>query len=450
MREMKDSGVAWIGEIPANWKIVPLKSLFSFGKGLPITKDNLEDTGIPVISYGQIHAKWNSGVTTHGELLRYVNESYLGTNPQSLVRRGDLIMADTSEDREGCGNCAYVDTDETLFAGYHTIILRSINETDNKYLAYLFLTDSWRSQIRQAVSGVKLFSVSRRILGSVSVIVPDNADEIVAYLDDKCAQVNTLISNVQAQIEKLKAHKQSLITEVVTKGLDPNVPMKDSGVDYLGRIPSGWSIISIGQAFTYVGGFAFKSELFTTDETQYQVLRIGNVKNDNLILDNKQIYVDGACAESAKVAEVHIDDILFTMTGTKGKHDYFYTLLVNENHTSDRHLFINQRVGLFRAKSSKIKMAFANYVLKEKRILDYIFLNETGTANQGNIGIENIARTKLYLPSLAEQEQIVSYLDEKCSQIDRLIALKEEKIEKLEQYKKSLIYEYVTGKREVV
>lgn len=95
-------------------------------------------------------------------------------------------------------------------------------------------------------------------------------------------------------------------------------------------------------------------------------------------------------------------------------------------------------------------MAFANYVLKEKRILDYMFLSETGTANQGNIGIENIARTKLYLPSLAEQEQIVSYLDEKCSQIDRLIALKEEKNEKLEQYKKSLIYEYVTGKREVV
>lgn len=249
MREMKDSGVAWIGEIPANWKIVPLKSLFSFGKGLPITKDNLEDTGIPVISYGQIHAKWNSGVTTHRELLRYVNESYLDTNPQSLVRRGDLIMADTSEDREGCGNCAYVDTDETLFAGYHTIILRSINETDNKYLAYLFLTDSWRSQIRQAVSGVKLFSVSRRILGSVSVIVPDNADEIVAYLDDKCAQVNTLIANVQAQIEKLKDYKQSVITEVVTKGLDPTVPMKDSGFEWIGEIPAHWGVTRIKNMF---------------------------------------------------------------------------------------------------------------------------------------------------------------------------------------------------------
>ena len=75
MREMRNSGVDWIGEIPATWEIVPLKSLFSFGKGLPITKDNLEETGVPVISYGQIHAKWNSGVTVHRELLRFVNES---------------------------------------------------------------------------------------------------------------------------------------------------------------------------------------------------------------------------------------------------------------------------------------------------------------------------------------------------------------------------------------
>ena len=95
-------------------------------------------------------------------------------------------------------------------------------------------------------------------------------------------------------------------------------------------------------------------------------------------------------------------------------------------------------------------MSFANYILKEKRILDYIFLSETGTANQGNLGIENIARTKLYLPSLEEQEEIVIYLDRKRSQIDRLIAIKQAKIEKLEQYKRSLIYEYVTGKKEVI
>lgn len=213
---MKDSGVEWIGEIPKHWSVVPLKSIFSFGKGLPITKENLVEEGIPVISYGQIHAKWNTGVTTHEDLLRYVNESYLESNQSALVKKGDLIMADTSEDRDGCGNCAYIDTDETVFAGYHTIILNALNSGNNKYFAYLFLTDNWRSQIRKNVSGVKLFSISRRILGCVSVLVPDNTEDIVDYLDAKCAYIDRLIAIKQSKIEKLEQYKRSLIYEYVT------------------------------------------------------------------------------------------------------------------------------------------------------------------------------------------------------------------------------------------
>ena len=213
---MKNSGVEWIGEIPEKWRVVPLKSKFSFGKGLPITKDDLVEEGIPVISYGQIHAKWNTGVTTHENLLRYVNESYLESNSSALVKKGDLIMADTSEDRDGCGNCAYIDIDETVFAGYHTIILNALNSENNKYFAYLFLTDNWRSQIRKAVSGVKLFSISRRILGCVSVLVPNNAENIVNYLDAKCAYIDRLIAIKQAKIEKLEQYKRSLIYEYVT------------------------------------------------------------------------------------------------------------------------------------------------------------------------------------------------------------------------------------------
>ena len=117
-QEMKDSGVNWIDVIPTDWEIVKLKNMFSFGKGLPITKENLTETGVPVISYGQIHGKYNSGVRLHDELIRYVPESYLTTNAESLVHEGDLILADTSEDVEGCGNCAYIDRNGQFFAGY--------------------------------------------------------------------------------------------------------------------------------------------------------------------------------------------------------------------------------------------------------------------------------------------------------------------------------------------
>lgn len=215
---MKDSGIEWITSIPESWQAAPLKSLFTFGKGLPITKDNLIENGVPVISYGQIHAKWNSGVTIHEELKRFVSEEYITTNPSSLVKQGDFILADTSEDREGCGNCAYVDNDEKIFAGYHTIILNSTDTSNHKYLAYLFLTDAWRSQIRKRVTGVKLFSISRRILGDVSVVIPpeEEALRIVSLLDDKCSKINRMITIKQQKIDALNLYKKSLIYEYVT------------------------------------------------------------------------------------------------------------------------------------------------------------------------------------------------------------------------------------------
>ena len=214
---MKDSGVEWIEKIPEGWSVVPLKTLFDFGKGLPITKENLVEEGIPVISYGQIHAKWNSGVTIHEELKRFVGKEYLVTNPSCLVKKGDFIIADTSEDREGCGNAAYVDTDDTIFAGYHTVILISKNpDVDNKYLAYLFLTDAWRSQLRKRVSGIKVFSVSRKFLSETSILVPDNASKMVERLDEKCSHIDRLIVIKQQKIEKLNQYKKSLIYEYVT------------------------------------------------------------------------------------------------------------------------------------------------------------------------------------------------------------------------------------------
>lgn len=214
----KRSGVEWIDELPQNWEVVRLKTLFSFGKGLSITKDNLVDEGVPVISYGQIHAKFNSGTGIVDGLIRYVPHSYLQSNPESLVHKGDFLVADTSEDKEGCGNAVYVDREMTLFAGYHTIILQSIENVDNKYLAYLFKTDAWRSQIRARVSGVKLFSISKKILNMATVILPpiDEQAAIVNELDRQCGEIESVIIEKESLITDLEQYKRSLIYEVVT------------------------------------------------------------------------------------------------------------------------------------------------------------------------------------------------------------------------------------------
>ena len=152
---MKDSGIEGIGLIPENWdETRRVKDIFTLSKGLPITKDNLIDEGLPVISYGQVHSKDNTGTFIKDLLIRYVDYRYR-KDRTSQVKKGDFIFADTSEDLEGCGNCVYVDREDEIFAGYHTITFCSDN-TDNRYLAYLFTTDAWRTQIRKRVYAVKV------------------------------------------------------------------------------------------------------------------------------------------------------------------------------------------------------------------------------------------------------------------------------------------------------
>ncbi len=219
--KMKDSGVEWISEIPEHWEVIKLKQVFSFRKGLSITKDNLVEQGVKVISYGQIHSKNNNGVSIDDSLIRYVGKEYLESGKQSLVSQNDFIFADTSEDLNGVGNCVFVDLDEEIFAGYHTIILTPINReniSDWKYFAYLYKTDCWRSQIRSRVSGIKLFSITQKILKQAEVIMPDikEQQEIISYLDKKCSAIDKLITNKEQVIEKLTEYKKSLIYECVT------------------------------------------------------------------------------------------------------------------------------------------------------------------------------------------------------------------------------------------
>ena len=216
-RTTKDSGIEWLEQIPAEWEIYRFKKLFSFGKGLSITKENLIDTGLSVISYGQIHSKTNTGVSVGQDLIRFVSEDYLQSNSSSLVNKGDFIFADTSEDLDGCGNCVYVDKEMTLFAGYHTIIAFS-KSTNNRYLAYLFKTNGWRSQIRSRVSGVKLFSISKKILANTTLIMPPDEEQlkITDYLDKKCAEIDTLIARKTNLLTELETYKKSLIYEYVT------------------------------------------------------------------------------------------------------------------------------------------------------------------------------------------------------------------------------------------
>ena len=215
---MKDSGIEWIGQIPEHWEVKPFKAYYKTTKGLNITKENLVERGVPVISYGQIHSKLNTGTSICDGLIRYVPETYLVSNPECLSKKFDMFFADTSEDREGAGNMAFIDTDTPIFAGYHTIIARPKEEVKTKYFAYLTKTDAWRTQIRNSVSGVKVFSISQKLINRAYIIIPTPTEQqsIADYLDKKCSEIDNLISIKLSKIDSLKEYKKSIIYEYVT------------------------------------------------------------------------------------------------------------------------------------------------------------------------------------------------------------------------------------------
>lgn len=216
--KMKDSGVDWIGKIPAGWEARNLTQCCDFFKGLAITKADLTESGTPVISYGQIHSKLNIGTHLRPELLRHVPEAIAAADPGSRLKVGDIVFADTSEDVEGCGNCVLIDAEFPVYAGYHAIVARPDESGRSRYLSYLFNAPRWRAQIRAKVAGIKVFSITQRIFKGVSLLLPSVADAnaIADYLDAECAKIDKMAELVTREIELYRKLKRSLINEVVT------------------------------------------------------------------------------------------------------------------------------------------------------------------------------------------------------------------------------------------
>lgn len=247
MIKYKDSGIEWIEKIPETWRVDRFKNKFKTGKGLNITKGDLVPEGIPVVSYGQVHSKGNTGTRLDDILIRYIPQKMIESGALSKVSVGDFIFADTSEDIAGCGNAVYVDKEIGLYAGYHSVVAFAKYPEESKYFAYLFLTECWRSQIRMRVTGIKVFSISQAILNETTLIYPPLVEQkrIVDYLDEKCGEIDSLIGLQEQMIGKLKAYKQSVITEAVIHGIDPNAKLVPSGVDWIEKIPESWKVVPL-------------------------------------------------------------------------------------------------------------------------------------------------------------------------------------------------------------
>ena len=219
---MKDSGVEWLGDVPEHWTVLKNRHIFNFSKGLSITKENLQESGIPCVSYGEVHSKFGFEFNPEINDMKFVSEEYLKTSKNCLLNSGDFIFADTSEDFEGSGNFSYLNSNSQVFAGYHTVIARLKSKQKPRFFAYIFDSNAHRKQIQTQVKGIKVFSITQGILKDIYSWLPPvhEQDLIVEYLDNECKKISLLKAKQIELIEKLKEYRSSIISHAVTGKID--------------------------------------------------------------------------------------------------------------------------------------------------------------------------------------------------------------------------------------
>lgn len=339
------------------------------------------------------------------------------------------------KDGAGVGRINVYPAKSSLLGTMATIIPN--NNVDIKWLQYAISNLNLGESVDKATIPHIYFSVyGNSYIRDISI---SDQQKIAAHLDRKCTQIDALISNAQQQIEKLKAYKQSVITETVTKGLDPDVKMKDSGVEWIGEIPEHWEVIRLKFLLQYIIDCPHETPNYSFDG-EYYVIRTADEDYGFLRADEQMYRLDEKeYKHRIRRLSLDKDDIVYGREGER----WGLACIVPESNK----YCLGQRMMQFRCNEHIVPM-FIMWALNSKNIYVQGCFDTLGSTSP-HVNISTIINYEIPIPSYEEQNKLASFLEEKCSRIDKLIALKQQKIEKLQQYKKSLIYEYVTGKKEV-
>jgi type I restriction enzyme S subunit len=433
----KDSGIKWLGEVPEHWDVSKLRYVFSFGKGLTITKANLQDKGIPCVNYGEIHSKYGFEVDASKHDLKYVDESYLISDRSSFLSMGDFIFADTSEDLEGAGNFTHVSSQTKLFAGYHTVIARQVGEQSFRFLAYLIDSETFRTQIRLAVKGVKVFSITQAILRASLVWLPKVSEQqaIANFLDRETTRIDSLIKEKENFISLLKEKRQALISHAVTKGLDPTVKMKDSGVEWLGGVPEHWDVTSM----KYIVELGPKKENIKGN-LKCSFVPMKKLRTDSILLDEHQIVAD---VEDGYTFFKDEDILMAKVTPCfENKNIAVAKKLTNKIGFGSSEIYVFRMI-------KKNSNRYLYYRLQEDKFMSIAKSSMTGTAGLKRVPAEMINNFTIAVPSTDEQKIIANSLDKKTKKIDSLVKETKTSIELLKEHRTALISAAVTGKIDV-
>lgn len=408
-REMKDSGIEWLGEIPKSWEIRRLRYLVNIKTGSNDTIDAVADGVYPFY-------------VRSPKIERINTYTYDG---EAILMAGDGV---------GAGKVFHYVNGK--FACHQRVYnLHQLRDINGKFL-YYYLKENFSKEVEKGTAKSTVDSIRLPMIKDFTIVLPSLYEQqiIANYLDEKVGKIDQLIAKQNQSIDKWKEYKQSLITETVTKGLNPNVEMKDSGIEWIGKIPSNWDKRKISNLFTLIGSGTTptSSDLKYYDDGEIPWLNTGDL-NDGYLYTAKNKITSHALNDYSTLKMYPEDTLIVAMYGaTIGK------LGITTYKTTT-----NQACcALSNPKNCITKFIFYWFYGNKTEII-----NLSRGAGQPNISQNIIKNLILFIPPLHEQQAIAEFLDEKVERVDQAIEQKQTLIKQLEEYKQSLIYECVTGKR---
>lgn len=434
MTRMKDSGIEWIGEIPEDWGISKFKFLGTVKNGLTYSPNDIvaPEEGTLVLRSGNIR---------NGKLI-FENNVYVNSriDQSILMRLDDILITSRNGSASLIGKNAIIEQPISATYGAFMMVFRTNKKLHSKFAHYLM--NSSFDYYRTFFTTSTVNQLTTSIFNNIEVVLPPLSEQIkiANFLVKKVSQLDKAKALLEEQIKTLEDYRQSLIYETVTKGLDKTVPMKDSGVDWIGEIPEGWGISRIKfLVSTPVTDGPHETPQLHDEGIPF--LSAESVKNGILDFDYKRGFISEQDHRvfSRKVSPQK-DDIFIVKSGaTTGNVGIV---------TTDEIFDIWSPLALVRAKESLANQKFIYYYMLSDAFVKQVQSNWSfGT--QQNIGMGVIERIKVVLPSVVEQNSIVDFLDDKTSQLNKMISIKQKQINNITKQRQTLIYDYVTGKRRV-
>ena len=439
METMKQTGVQWIGEIPSDWNTKRIKYMANLKGRIGwqgLTSDEYQDEGaylITGVDFADGGIDWENCV--HVPMKRWEEAKDI------QIKNGDLLIT-----KDGTIGKVAIVSDMPGETSLNSGVLRimPIEGYSHRFLYWVIKSDEFCNWFNYKNAGNS--TIAHLYQGDFAEFLYafptyDEQEAIADFLDERCGELDSIIKDLEIQVERLKKYKKSLITETVTKGRNRSIKMRDSGVESIGNIPVHWDIKQIKYISDLITKGATPEDVSVMcDETHpIRFLKAENIQN-GLLLQEPEFFITKADNVVLQRATLHDKDILFVIAGaTIGKVAIMREELCPCN--------LNQAVCLIRMNKEQCAEYFT-YVL-QSNITSVAINLLTVQAAQPNLSMGNIANIKLPVPPIDEQEEIYKFLDRKCAEIDAITAIKERQLESMKKHHASLIFEYVTGKKRV-